>query len=138
MLVFCDSRRGPELLRRHQLNLKVNMCLQRSAFVSSPIMEALSALIVFGNVFLKRQLLVFIGFMPEQMAPPVRGHIIEEAAAHYSDAQAWKGWPAHSVRVGCVSACGMGRGEEKRGEVSGKNSDTCLKSIINLPGPSAD
>lgn len=37
-----------------KLNLKVNMCLEGCELVSSQVTQALSALIVFGDMFLKR------------------------------------------------------------------------------------
>ena len=43
----------------------------------------MSALIVFGNVFLKHLLLLFMVFKQEQMALPAHGHIIEEPEEDY-------------------------------------------------------
>lgn len=55
--IYRDVRRGkrnPPAETDTKLHLKVNMCLQSCELAASQVMEALSALIVFGNVFLKR------------------------------------------------------------------------------------
>lgn len=45
----------PSAQTQNKLHLKVNMCLQGCELLALQVIEALSALIVFGNVFLKRR-----------------------------------------------------------------------------------
>lgn len=118
------------------------MCLEGCKLVSLQVTEALSALIVFGNMFFKTLLLLFMVVKQEKMAPPAHGHIIEDPEEDYHGKEIKK-------KRGLEEKDSFGKrmkqqpeklGRRKRGrkrqKMFGKCSTTCLQFIINFLEPS--